>query len=68
MIFEKHFLVELINIINAPLSEAEEDVQGQSYVYDCIVPIIKIFFERILTHAPGAILVSVCPLFMYIIR
>jgi len=55
--FENHFLPEIINIANAPLHEAEADVRSQSYVYECIVPIVKIFFERILKQAPGLILV-----------
>lgn len=61
--FENHFLPEIINIANAPLHEAEADVNTQSYVYECIIPIVKIFFERILKHAPGVILVSLTNIF-----
>jgi hypothetical protein len=56
-VFEKHFLPEIINIANAPMREAEADVKCQSYVYECVIPIIKIFFRRILTQSPGLILV-----------
>ncbi|XP_021948195.1 inositol 1,4,5-trisphosphate receptor [Folsomia candida] len=54
-IFEKHFLVELVNLCNASLGEAEADYKCQSYVNDGLIVIVKIFFERILTHTPGVI-------------
>ncbi|CAG7731913.1 unnamed protein product [Allacma fusca] len=63
-IFEKHFLVEIVNIANAPL---EALLQGggnaQRYVTgvgecreESVVGVIKIFFERLLNHAPGCVL------------
>lgn len=57
-IFEKHFLVELVNLCNASLGEAEADYKCQSYVNDGLIVIVKIFFERILTHTPGVIKVT----------
>ena len=63
-IFEKHFLVEMVNIANAPLKDAERDLKAQNYVTghsecreESVVGILKIFFERILIHAPGCVLV-----------
>lgn len=56
MVFDKHFLPEILNIINAPVSEAEADYRSQSYITEGIIPILQIFFERILTHTPTVIL------------
>jgi hypothetical protein len=56
-VFEKHFIVELVNICNASLSEAAADIRTQNYVTDGLTIIVKIFFERILTHSPSVILV-----------
>lgn len=56
MVFDKHFLPEILNIINAPVAEAEDDYRSQSYVTEGIIPILQIFFERILSHTPTCIL------------
>lgn len=58
MVFDKHFLPEILNIINAPVTEAEGDYRSQSYITEGIIPILQIFFERILSHTPTCILVK----------
>ncbi|ODM94987.1 Inositol 1,4,5-trisphosphate receptor type 1 [Orchesella cincta] len=56
LVFNKHFLPEILNIINASVAEAEGDYRSQSYVTEGIIPILQIFFERILSHTPTCIL------------